>query len=411
MSTTTVYPQVRLKPQREEPLLNGHLWVFSGALQQVPREVEPGGLVEVRSASGQFLGRGYYHPHTDIAVRLLTRREEPIDAALLRRRIRRAQELRRVFDPAVTNIYRLIHSEGDGLPGLIVDRYAEVLVAQVHTLGMERLLPLLVEPLLEETGARGLLLRNDSQARRREGLALEEPRLLAGEVPPEVEGRENGVRYLIDPWRGQKTGFFLDQRDKRAALAKYVRAVVAELAPEGVARVLNCFSYTGGFSLVAALSDGRVRVTSVDSSQSAMEAARRHFALNGLDADQHAFVVADVFAYLEEVRARGERFDIVVLDPPAFARNQGARSQALRAYRRLNMLGMSVLRPAGILLSCSCSGVIGLDDLSGTLSLAARALDREVQVLEVLTHSCDHPVRLAMPETLYLKAIFCRLLW
>ncbi len=398
---STRYPLVSLKPHREEPLLHGHLWIFSGALQQVPRDVEPGGLVEVRAADGRFIGRGYYHPHTDIAIRLLTTLDEPVDADLLRRRLRRAQRLRRVFDPRTTDLYRLVHSEGDGLPGLIVDRYADVLVAQVHTLGMERLLPLLVEPLLTETGARGLLLRNDSQGRRREGLPLEEPRLLAGLVPSEVEVRENGVRFVIDPWRGQKTGFFLDQRDKRAALRKYVR---------GGARVLNCFSYTGGFSLYAALADPRVRVTSVDSSAPAMEAARRHFALNGLTTEGHEFLVIDAFEYLEGARARGERFDVVVLDPPAFARTQAARSQALKAYRRLNLLGMSVLHPEGILLSCSCSGAVGMDDLLGVLSLSARALERNVQLLEVLTHSLDHPVHLAMPETAYLKAVFCRVL-
>jgi 23S rRNA (cytosine1962-C5)-methyltransferase len=395
------YPAVRLKPGREEPLLNGHLWVFSGALQRRPEAVAPGGLVEVRSASDRFLGCGYYHPQTDIAIRLLTQREEEIDAAFFKERIRRAQALRRAFDPQTTNIYRLIHSEGDGLPGLIVDRYAAVLVVQVHTLGMERLLPLLVAPLMEETGASGLLLRNDSPARRREGLALEGPRLLTGTVPAEIEAREHGIRFVIDPWHGQKTGFFIDQRDKRAALRKYVR---------GGARVLNCFSYTGGFSLYAALSAPGVRVTSVDSSAPAMETARRHFVLNGLATAPHEFLVADVFDYLEEARVRGERFDVVVLDPPAFARSQAARPQALRAYRRLNTLGMSVLRPEGILLSCSCSGAIGLDDLLGVLSLSARALDRGVQVLEIFTHSLDHPINLAMPETAYLKAVFCRLL-
>ncbi|WP_220199133.1 class I SAM-dependent rRNA methyltransferase [Ktedonospora formicarum] len=395
------YPTASLKPHREESLLSRHLWIFSGALQQPPRWIEPGGLVDVKSATGQFVARGYYNPRTDIAIRILTHESaEIIDSDFFRKRVRDAMRLREVFEPQSTNAYRLIHSEGDGLPGLVIDCYADVLVAQVHTLGMERLLPLLIEPLMEETGARGLLLRNESQSRRREGLEVEEPRVIAGEVPQQVEIVENGVRFIVDPWRGQKTGFFLDQRDKREALRKYAR--------DG--RVLNCFCYSGGFSVYAALSDERTRTVSVDVSAPAIEAARQHFSLNGLDPKQHEFQTDDVFAYLEQAVERGEQFDVVVLDPPAFAKNQGARTQALKAYRRLNTLGMQVLRPGGILLTCSCSGVIGMDDLLGVVSNSAQRQKRSVQLLESYTHGVDHPTNLAMPETNYLKTIFCRVL-
>lgn len=395
------YPTASLKPHREESLLGGHLWIFSGALQQPPRWVEPGGLLDVKSATGQFVARGYYNPRTDIAIRILTRNSaEAIDSDFLRKRIREAQSLRAVFLPQQTNAYRLIHSEGDGLPGLVVDRYADILVAQVHTLGMEHLLPQLVDALMEETGARGLLLRNESQARRREGLEVEGPRVIAGEVPQQVEIVENGVRFTVDPWQGQKTGFFLDQRDKREALRKYARG----------GRVLNCFCYSGGFSVYAALSDESTRTVSVDVSAPAIEAARHHFALNGLDPAQHEFQVEDVFTYLEHASEREERFDVVVLDPPAFAKNQGARTQALKAYRRLNTLGMQALRPGGILLTCSCSGVIGMDDLLGIVSNSAQRHKRSVQLLESYTHGVDHPTNLAMPETNYLKAVFCRIL-
>jgi 23S rRNA (cytosine1962-C5)-methyltransferase len=394
------YPTASLKPHREESLLNGHLWVFSGALQQPPHWVEAGGLIDVKSSTGQFVARGYYNPQTDIAIRILTRDpEEVIDAEFLRRRIRSAVALRQVFDPRLTNAYRLIHSEGDGLPGLIVDRYANFLVVQVHTQGMQQLWPLLVAPLLEETGVKGIILRNDSQGRRREGLSVEEPVMVAGDIPDQIHIRENGVQFQVDPWQGQKTGFFLDQRDKREALRKYAR---------GNKHVLNCFSYTGGFSVYAALADHEAHTTSVDVSAPAMEAARQHFLLNQLNLDNHAFVVADVFDYLEEAQSQDQRFDIVVLDPPAFAKTQGARSQALKAYRRLNTLGMQVLRSGGILLTCSCSGVIGMDDLSGAVSLSAQRLHRSVQVLESYTHSVDHPVHLAMPETAYLKTMFCQ---
>ncbi len=393
------YPTASLKPRKEESLQNGHLWIFSGALQQPPHWIEAGGLVDVKSSTGQFVARGYYNPRTDIAIRILTRdSDEAIDYDFMRRRLRSAAALRQVFDPDNTNAYRLVNAEGDGLPGLIVDRYAEILVAQIHTLGMEQLRPLIIEALMDETRARGLLLRNDSQSRRREGLEVEQPQIAAGFIPTQVAIRENGVLFLVDPWEGQKTGFFLDQRDKRESLRKYSRGK----------RVLNCFSYSGGFSVYAALTSSETHVTSVDVSEPAIEAARQHFVLNGLDPNQHEFHIAEVFDYLEQAQQRGELFDVVVLDPPAFARSQNARAQALKAYRRLNTLGMQVLRPGGILLTCSCSGVIGMDDVLGTLSQAARHLQRTVQLLETYTHGVDHPINLAMPETAYLKAVFCR---
>lgn len=400
MSELAHYPTASLKPYKEESLAGGHLWIFSGALQQPPHWVEAGGLLDVKSSTGQFVARGYYNPRTDIAIRILTHNvEEEINLEFVRQRVRQAVELRQVFDPDVTNAYRLINAEGDGLPGLVVDRYAEVLVAQIHTLGMEQLRPLLIEALMAETGTHGILLRNDGQSRQREGLEVEEqPVVAAGVVPTQVTVRENNVLFVVDPWQGQKTGFFLDQRDKRQALRKYSHSK----------RVLNCFSYTGGFSVYAALSDSATRVVSVDISAPAIEAAREHFVLNGIDPNLHEFRTANVFDYLEEACQNGEQFDVVVLDPPAFAKTQSARGQALKAYRRLNYLAMQVLRPGGILLSCSCSGAVGMDDLLGTLSQCSQRLNRSVQILESYTHGVDHPIHLVMPETSYLKAVFCR---
>ncbi|QBD77870.1 class I SAM-dependent rRNA methyltransferase [Ktedonosporobacter rubrisoli] len=393
------YPTASLKPHREESLLNGHLWIFSGALQQAPHWVETGGLIDVKSATGQFVARGYYNAQTDIAIRILTRDpEELIDTEFFRRRIRKALALRSVLDPELTNAYRLLNSEGDELPGLIVDRYADILVAQIHTAGMAQLAPLAIEALTQETQAEGILLRNDSQARRREGLPIEKPEVAAGAVPAHVAIRENGIQFIVDPWLGQKTGFFLDQRDKREALRKYAAGK----------RVLNCFCYTGGFSVSAALSSQPTHVTSVDVSAPAVAAAREHFGLNGLDPERHEFLIADVFDYLQTAAENAEQFDVVVLDPPAFAKGQQARNQALKGYRRLNALGMQVLRPGGILLTCSCSGAIGLDDLLGVISLSAQRQGRSIQLLEQYTYSLDHPVNLAMPETGYLKAVFCR---
>ena len=393
------YPSASLKPYKEESLVSGHAWIFSGALQQPPRWIETGGLVDVKSSKGHFVARGYYNPQTDIAIRILTRNpEEAIDGEFVRDRVRRAVELRHVFQVEQTNAYRLIHSEGDDLPGLVVDRFADILVMQIHTAGMERLRSLLIEALLQETGVSGILLRNDSMSRRREGLEVEEPVTVAGKVPEHIIIHENGVQFLVDPWQGQKTGFFLDQRDKRESLRKYARGK----------RVLNCFSYTGGFSLYAALTGKDTTVTSVDISSPAVEASRKNFELNGLNPDNYEFRITDVFTYLEHAVERGEQFDVVVLDPPAFAKTQSTRNNALKAYRRLNMLGMQVLRPGGTLLTCSCSGVIGMDDLLGVLSQSAHRFQRPVQLLETYTHGVDHPINLAMPETAYLKAVFCR---
>jgi 23S rRNA (cytosine1962-C5)-methyltransferase len=369
-------------------------------LQQKPHWIARGGLVDVKSATGTFVGRGYYHPDTDIAIRLLTRdQNEAIDETFLRRRISRALELRTVLAATGTNAYRLINSEGDGLPGLIVDRFAEYLVVQIHTAGMENLIEQILVALQAEVQPRGILLRNDHQSRRREGLAVEEPRVVQGEVPEEIRILENGIQFLVDVWRGQKTGFFLDQREKRAALRKYSLGK----------RVLNCFSYTGGFSVYAALPGSGSHVTSVDISEPAIEFAKQNFLINKLDPHEHEFLSADVFEYLQAARELNEQFDVVVLDPPAFAKSEKVRSNALKAYRRLNYLGMQVLKPGGILLTCSCSGVIKMDDLLGMVSLAAQQAGREVQLLESFTHDLDHPMNLAMPETGYLKAVFCRI--
>jgi 23S rRNA (cytosine1962-C5)-methyltransferase len=345
------------------------------------------------------VARGYYNPLTDIAIRILTyASDELVDSNFFYQRVERALALRQVFDSALTNTYRLINAEGDGLPGLVVDRYADILVAQLHTAGMEKLRPLLIEALMQTTGVHGLLFRNESQSRRREGLEIEPPAIGAGVVPTRIPVRENGVQFLVDPWQGQKTGLFLDQRDKREALRKYAHHK----------RVLNCFSYTGGFSVYAALASRDTHVTSVDISAPALDTAREHFIANNLDPVQHEFILADVFDYLEEQRSKQELFDVVVLDPPAFAKTESARGNALKAYRRLNTLGMQVLRPGGILVTCSCSGAVKMDDLLGIISLSAQRLQRSVQLLESYTHGVDHPLNLAMPETSYLKVVFCR---
>ncbi len=393
------HPIFHLKAHRDEALLRGHPWIFSRALRDPQTELPPGTIVDIHDMAERFVARGYYNPQTDIAVRILTRdAAEEIDAAFLAERVRRALRLRAPFlDDPQTNAYRLINAEGDFLPGAIVDRYGDVLVMQISTAGMELLTDDLVAALRDVVGPSGIVLRNDVAARAREGLERERTRLAWGEAPPLVEIRENDLRYTVDVWTGQKTGFFLDQRDKRRALAKYVAGKT----------VLNTFSYTGAFGIVAGVA-GASHVTSVDQSGPVVAHAKTQFALNGLDPAAHEFLVGDAFAYLDKWVEAGQRFDVVILDPPAFAKTLGAKPQALRAYRRLNGLGLQCLNPGGLLVTCSCSGSVTMDEFVTTINEAAQREGRVFQSAETFTHGLDHPNLLAMPESGYLKVLFCR---
>jgi 23S rRNA (cytosine1962-C5)-methyltransferase len=390
-------PILHLMPRREETVLRGHPWIFSGGLRKPP-DLPPGTLVDVHDAGDRFAARGYYHPRTDIAVRVLTRDpDEMIDAGFFVRRVRRALELRVPLAAEQTNAYRLLNAEGDCIPGAVVDRYDRVLVAQISTAGMERLTPLLIDALREVTSPAGILLRNDVSVRAREELAREGPRVAWGEVPPAVPIVEYGMRFTVDVWGGQKTGFFLDQRDKRHAIQRFAAGKT----------LLNAFSYTGGFAVAAALA-GATHVTNLDQSEAAIALAREHLALNGIDPDAHEHCVGEAFDTLEHWRSARRQFDIVVLDPPAFAKNAQARGHAMRAYRRLNALGLSVLRPGGLLVTCSCSGAITLEEFRIVVSEAGQQEERLLQILETFEHGLDHPVLIAMPEARYLKVLFCR---
>jgi 23S rRNA (cytosine1962-C5)-methyltransferase len=392
-------PVLPLKAHRGETVLRGHPWIFSGALRQPVPDLPPGELVDIHDDGGAFVARGYYHPQTDIAVRVLTRDEhENIDTAFLAARVRRALSLRDPLTQSdITDAYRLINAEGDFLPGVIVDRYSNVLVVQISTAGMERLTPQLIDALREVVDPTGILLRNDVSVRQREGLERERPRVAWGEVPPLVTIREHGMRFEVDVWSGQKTGFFLDQREKRYALRKYVAGKT----------VLNAFSYTGSFGVAAVLA-GAGTITNVEQSGPVVVQSRRQMELNGVDPAEHEFVVGDAFAHLERWVEERRQFDVVILDPPAFAKSVGARTQAMRAYRRLNVLGLNVLRPGGLLVTCSCSGAITLEEFRIIVSEAGQRADRQVQLVETFEHGLDHPVLLAMPESRYLKVLFCR---
>jgi 23S rRNA (cytosine1962-C5)-methyltransferase len=397
---TTVYPQVRLRPGRDFTLRAGHPWVFSGALSEVPAGLAAGSVVDVLDASGDFVARGHLHPRNSLAFRALTRNpDELIDVAFYRSRIARAAALRALLPASVTG-YRLIHSEADGLPGIVVDRYDRWLVAQITTAGAERERPLLIEALTEQTHAEGILFRDDPKVREREGLSVGKPVVPYGEVPSEVEIREGNFCMLVDPWAGQKTGFFLDQRDKRAQ--------VAALAPH-LKSLLNAFSYTGGFALAALGANAALHTVNCDSSTPALALARRNYELNGHDPAAHEFVEEDVTRYLQHCVDTHQRFDLVVLDPPAFAKTLAARERALRGYEHLNSLGARVIAPGGLLLTCSCSGGVSSEDFETVVRQGLVRAGRAGQIVASFGPSLDHPTLPGFSEDRYLKALVLRL--
>jgi 23S rRNA (cytosine1962-C5)-methyltransferase len=392
---------LRLKQGRDYTLNQGHPWVFSGAFLDLPRELPAGSVVDVTSHDGHWLARGHLNAANSLAFRALTHdRDELIDEGFYTRRIQRAQTLRALL-PADVTAYRLIHAEADGLPGLIVDRYDHWLVAQFHTAGAEAQRETIIAALSSALGhgaVEGIATRDDIRARAREGLVVGVPAVAWGLVPDEIEIRELGVRYLVAPLTGQKTGFFLDQRDKRAR--------IAELAPHGAA-LLNLFAYTGGFALAALAKNPALRTVNIDSSASALEQARRNYALNGIEVEKprHRFVVSEVNAWLQRASEEGERFDLMVIDPPAFAKNLNQRDRALRAYEQLNALALRTLASGGLLLTCSCSGGVGADEFEGAVRQALARERRAARLIGSFGPSLDHPTLPGFSEDRYLKAL------
>ncbi len=392
------YPDVTLRSGRERHIREGHPWVFSGAVASRPPSVEPGGIVDVVDTDGGFVGRGYYNPASSIPVRVLTRDPgQAVDRAFLVNRIQQAYDLRRTWiDTKRTNAYRVVHGESDGLPGLIVDRYADFLVVQFHTLGMDRLRDSIVEALRHVVSVSGVFERSDVGTRRPEGLETQPTGPLAGQEPPEwIEIRENRAAFWVDVWKGQKTGFFLDQRENRLAVQSFSRD----------REVLNCFCYSGGFSVFAARGKAR-SVVSVDVSDTAVDLANRNLELNRIDADVNPCIVGNVFDYLKTCKAEGRRFDMAIVDPPAFLKNREALNTAVRAYISLNRKAIEVLRPGGVLVTASCSTQIDYETFFSILRRAAAASHREIHV--VLSHhqAVDHPALTAFPEGRYLKCLF-----
>ncbi len=386
--------EVWLKRGRERSVLNRHPWLFSGAVHHLAGEPQPGDLVTVRSATGEALGVGYYNPRSQIVVRLLAWAEREIDAAFWRERLQAAIARRgRLAADESTDCYRLVYAEADDLPGLVVDRYGEWLVLQALTLGIDRRKQELAAVLLELTGARGVYERSDVDVRPREGLDdVTGP--LAGATPPAaVRVRENGLLFEVDLAQGQKTGLYLDQRVNRQRVAAYC----------GGARVLNAFSYTGGFAVYAG--GAAAAMVNLDSSEQALAAARVNWALNGLPPERLSEIKGDAFVELRRLRDRGEQYDVVILDPPKFAFSQAQVQAAARGYKDINMLGLRLLRPGGILATFSCSGAIDEGFFLKILHGAALDVGREVRVLERLAQGPDHPLLLSFPEAAYLKGV------
>ena len=367
---------------------HGHPWIYASDVLKSPTEP---GLARVDDERGKFLGQALCSPRSEIRLRLLSRSESPVDAAWWNAQIRRAHARRTELDATA---YRVVHAEGDGLPSLIVDRYDRWIVAQLLSAGLETMRDEIVAALDDVLAPDGILLRNDATVRRHEGLP-EQVELARGSVPQEIEVREAGVRYLVAPWTGQKTGAFLDQRPNR------VRA--GELAVPG-GQALDCFAYHGSFALH--LARRSAHVMALDVSAEALSRGARSAALNGLT-NVH-WDQGDAFEVLRALERARNRFDTIVVDPPAFAKSKSAASQAIRGYKEINLRAMKLLNPGGILVSASCSFHVRRPEFLEAIGAAARDSGRVLTVVEHLSQGADHPEIVTVPETGYLKGVVLR---
>ncbi len=375
----------------------GHPWIFSNEIARIDGQPGPGDAVAVHDARGAFLGTGYYNAHSLIAIRLLSERAESIDTAqFFLDRFRQALEYRRTLYGDLDAL-RLVYGESDRLPGLVVDRYGPVLSLQFLTLGMERRRGAIIAALQELLQPRAIVARNDVAVRELEGLP-QQVEVLAGEVPADLTVGENGLSFRVDILGGQKTGHFLDQKENHLALRGRVDGK----------RVLDLFCYAGSWALHAGLFGAR-EVVGIDISPRATALARDNAALNGL-ADVCRFAEGDVFEVLRELKGRGESFDTVVLDPPAFVKSKKRLKEAIRGYLTINRRAMELLAPGGFLVTCTCSHHMDRETFLDTLRQAAAKAGRSLRLVEVRGQAWDHPVLLACPETEYLKCVILQAL-
>ena len=391
-------PCAHLKPRHEGPFRNRHPWVFSGAIGRVEGSPDDGAEVDLRDAGGAFVARGLYNGRSQIRVRLYSWDEaEALDAAFFRRRIERAIALRRDVLGWLTpgTACRLVFSEADGLSGLVVDRYDDWLVVQLTSMALARRAELLLDILRELTAARGIYLRTEKGIGKQEGLELSD-RLVRGAEPPDrIEIREHDLGFLVDVRVGHKTGWYLDQRQNRLAAARLAAG----------RRCLDVCCYTGGFAVGLAAA-GATEVLGIDVSAPALEVAAENARRNGHD--RIGWRAGDALAVLPELAEAGERFDLIVLDPPRFAQSRKGLAQALRGYAFLNEAAARLLSPGGVLVTCSCSGRVSRDEFVRMLAAVAAATGRDLQIFAATGAGPDHPVSAACPESDYLKCFFCR---
>lgn len=385
--------KVFLKPKKEESLLRFHPWVFSGAIQSFEGQPEEGDLVEVYGANNRFLGIGHFQIGS-IAVRILSFQQQEIDQAFWENRIRVAYELRKTLQltaSAHNNTYRLVHGEGDNLPGLVIDMYAHTAVMQAHSVGMHRTRHQIAEALKQILGdtLQNIYYKSEATLPYKANLGSEDGYLLGGDV--EDIALENGLRFCVDWQKGQKTGFFVDQRENRSLLEHYAKDRA----------VLNMFCYTGGFSFYAMRGGAKV-VHSVDSSAKAIALTNKNVSLNFPDDPRHQAFAEDAFKYLEHM---GSNYDLIILDPPAFAKHKDVLRNALQGYRKLNAIAFEKIKPGGILFTFSCSQVVNKEHFRLAVFSAAAQSGRSVRILHQLTQPADHPVNIYHPEGEYLKGL------
>ncbi len=380
-----------LKPKEHHRIQKGHLWVFSNELESIPRGIAAGETVSLFTHDRKFLGTGFFNPNSLISFRLLSRREEALDREFFRRAIIDALKLReKVYRDEDTNAFRLVHGESDSLPGLVIDRFNRAVVLQAFSAGMDRHLPLLCEVLEEILNPQVMVVRNESVLRELEGLTLYK-KIIKGERAGTIQTiHDAGISFEVDLYEGQKTGFFLDQRENRRIIRKF---------SEG-AEVLDVFTNDGGFALNA-LSGGAKSVIMLDASQEALQRAERNARLNGFS--DYSLIAADAFDMLDQMVKAQEKFDVVVLDPPSFTKSRKNLPTALKAYKKLNRLGLQLVKNGGFLATASCSHHASEEDFLDTVHQAALAEGAQLRMVYRNSQPFDHPVLLAMPETGYLK--------
>lgn len=389
-------PVVHVINGRQKKLLQGHPWVYGNEIERVEGEPEDGGLVTVQDFRGRYMGTGFYNSRSLITVRLLTHRQEEIDGALIAARVRAACDYRRfVMQRPGTDACRLIYGEADRLPGVICDRFGGVIVLQVLALGMEKYTQVMADALIEAEHPDCLLLQNDDAIRRKEGMECF-TKVLYGSLPEETIIHENGIRLAVDVMGGQKTGYFLDQKDNHLFVRQFCRD----------ARVLDCFSYIGGFALNAAAAGAR-SVTAVDISEEAVSLLQRNAALNGMRIDA---VCANCFDYLRAQVKEKRQYDVVILDPPAFTKAHANMANACRGYKEIALSAMRLLPAGGILATHSCSYHMPEDVFVSTVLSAAQDLHRQVRVITLRRQDIDHPVLAGYPESHYLKSLWLQML-